>query len=130
MSKLQDNIMSDLFVAIINLIYFICHNAFKHDLNKHFSDLAESLDLQGREQLLFNCLNMPDDKVRNAVVKCLSVVPLDQLDEQEIECLVKTISECNNISAGETELVLANIYQICFKFLDKDVQNKECSKIF
>ena len=73
---------------------------------------------------------MPDDKVRLAVVKCLSVVPLDQLDEQEIECLVKTISECINISSGETELVLANIYQICFQFLDKDVQNKECSKIF
>ena len=73
---------------------------------------------------------MPDDNVRLAVVKCLYVVPLDQFDEDEIEQIVKTISQCGDISEGQTELVLATVYWICCKLVEKQSQQKESSLIF
>lgn len=133
MASLEDEYVSHLFVAIINLMQFVC---LKSELGKHgggkglFEDFAKSLDRQGREQALLNCLAVPDDNVRLAVVKCLYVVPLDQFDEKEIEQIVKTISQCGDISEGQTELVLSTVYWICCKLVEKQSQQKESSMIF
>ena len=132
-------------VAIIDLIYLICITAMRFVENSDclisnqqtsitsaslFLDFAESLNSQGREEVLLNCLVIPVDKVRLAVVKCLCVVPIDQLDESEIEGILKTITNCTNINVGETELVMALVYQICCKLVSKEAQQKECGKIF
>ena len=130
LSAQEDPYISELFVSIINLMHFICKCAISNNENELFEQFAEALDEAGREDVLFNCLAMSDDNVRLAVVKCLFVVPLDQFDETEIESIVKTISECTNISAGETELVLSTIYWICCKLVDVEEQHKESSKIF
>ena len=37
-----------------------------------------------REKALFNCLEIPNDEVRLAVVRCLYNVPLTELDDEEI----------------------------------------------
>jgi hypothetical protein len=42
------------------------------------------LDENHREDALFNCLAIPDDDVRLAVVECLFVVPLDELAYEEL----------------------------------------------
>ena len=71
-----------------------------------------------REDALFNCLKIPADEVKLAVVNCLFVVPQDELDKNEIEQIINIMSTCNNISAGETELVLSTVYWICNKFVE------------
>lgn len=60
---------------------------------------------------------IPDDNVRLAVVRCLYVVPLDEFDSEEIERITSIVTMCNNICAGETELILSTIYWICTKFV-------------
>lgn len=75
MSSLEDEYVSNLFVAIIDLMRFVCQHALSNEL---LEDVAEQLDEQGREDALFNCLALPDDIVRLAVVRCLFHVPLNQ----------------------------------------------------
>jgi hypothetical protein len=52
------------------------------------------LNENGREDALFNCLIIPNDDVKLAVVNCLFVVPLDELDIDEISKIVAIISGC------------------------------------
>lgn len=112
---------------------YIC---LQSELNKHnrgnklFYAFAQHLDEMGREDAILNCITMPDDYVRLACVKCLYVVPLGQFDDPEIEQLLKTISQCGNISEGQTELVLATVYWICCKLVEKQSQQIKSSKIF
>ena len=86
-------------------------------LNPIFAQIADVLDGEcGREECLFDCLRIPDDEVRLAVVKCLFVVPITQFDTAELEKITQIMSKCKNISAGKTELVLSTIYWILAKF--------------
>ena len=82
-----------------------------------FEEISEALNNNNREEALFNCLIVPDDDVRLAVVQCLSVVALEEFDLEEIGHITKILSQCQNIGAGRTELVLSVIYQICTKFV-------------
>jgi hypothetical protein len=54
----------------------------------------------------------------------LYVVPLNDLDEEEISKIVSIPSSTKDIGEGETELVLSTIYWILTKFVLHD-QNKE-----
>jgi hypothetical protein len=83
------------------------------------------LNRNRREDALLQCLNVPDDNVRLAVVECLFVVPLDEFDSSEIAQIVKIMNNCNNIGAGQTELVLSTIYWICTKFVIKYINKEE-----
>ena len=65
-----------------------------------------------RETALFNCLKVPDDGVKLAVVDCLYYVPHSQLDPPEIESLLRTVENYQNIGVGQTELVLSKIFSI------------------
>lgn len=53
--------------------------------NYIFDSISEWLNDNGREAALFKCLAVPNDDVKLAVVKCLFVVPLDELDYDEIK---------------------------------------------
>lgn len=77
MSHLNDPIVIELFIRIINLIEFFCRQAVENTKNKLFEQIAENLNSNNRETALFNCLMVPDDGVRLAVVRCLFVVPED-----------------------------------------------------
>lgn len=86
-------------------------------VNPIFAQIADVLDSEcNREECLFNCLRIPDDEVRLAVVKCLFVVPITQFSPVELEKITQIMSKCKNISAGKTELVLSTIYWILAKF--------------
>ena len=90
--------------------------------------MSTSLNKNGREDALFLCLRVPNDRVKLAVVQCLLVVPLGDLDPPEIENITRIMTTCNNISAGETELVLSVVYWICTKFVKEPDEGKEFSK--
>lgn len=72
---------------------------------------------------------MPNDDVKLAVVNCLFVVPLDELEIDEISKIVNIVSECQNIGAGKTELVLSTVYWICFKMVNDDSKDDQSAAI-
>jgi hypothetical protein len=84
MSHSDDYIVNDLFISIIKLMTFFCLEAETNKKNLLFNSLSERLNEFGREGALFNCLAIPDDGVKLAVVECLFVVPLDELDFDEV----------------------------------------------
>lgn len=97
--------------------YFCQESQRADDQNHLFDEISQSLNQNHREEALFNCLAIPDDNVRLAVVRCLYVVPLNEFDTEEIERITSLVMACNNICAGETELILSTIYWICTKFV-------------
>ena len=75
-------------------------------------------------------MKVPDDKVRLAVVSCLFVIPLDEYEQEEIDSLTKTVTNCKNIAAGETELVLSTIYWVFAKFALGNGEEIESCEMF
>jgi hypothetical protein len=71
--------------------------------------VSQALNDAGRESALFNCLEVPSDEVRLAVVECLYSVPLADFDQEETSTILRLLSSCKNIGAGRTELVLAKL---------------------
>lgn len=126
LKHLDDPIVNELFISIINLMRFFCLEAEQNEKNKLFDAISYSLNKNRREEGLFNCLGVPDDDVRLAVVKCLYVVPLDELERDEIDQVTAIMNNCSNIAAGKTELVLSVIYQICCKFVQIDLDHPDC----
>lgn len=117
LEHLDDPLAFALFQSIISLMEVVCLQAEKNQKNSLFQDMSTNLNKNGREDALFLCLKVPDDGVKLAVVRCLLVVPLGDLDPPEIENITRIMSTCKNISAGETELVLSVVYWICTKFV-------------
>jgi hypothetical protein len=48
------------------------------------------------------------------------VVPLSQLDYDEIKTITAILGKCNNIGAGRTEEVISVIFWICCNMVFKD----------
>ena len=63
---------------------YFCLEANINLKNDLFDEISYNLNNNNREQALFNCLIIPDDGVRLAVVECLFVVPLDEFEQDEI----------------------------------------------
>ena len=110
LKHLDDPIVKELFVSIIKLIRFFCAEANDNKANDRFRAISDTLNDIERETALFKCLTVPDDDVKLAVVQCLFVVPLAQLDEKEIKTITGLLAKCNNIGAGRTELVISVIF--------------------
>jgi len=131
LQHLDDLVVHELFIAIVNLMNFFCEEAETDDHHAGasiFEQVSQSLNDAGRETALFNCLEVPNDDVRLAVVECLNNVPLSELDNEEISTFIRLLSSCKNIGAGKTELVLAKIFWILTK-VTKD-QEEDNAKNF
>lgn len=90
---------------------------------KTYTKVNEELDTSyngtDREKSLFLCLDLPDDKVKLAVMQCLFSVELKYYSETEIKQLVSFIKAYKrNIGLGDTETVLSYIFWIFCKFQD------------
>jgi hypothetical protein len=84
LSRLNDPIVNKLFISIIQLIRFCCVEADQNSENDLFDLISAELNELNREDALFNALNIPNDNVKLAVVRCLYVVPLDEFEDDEI----------------------------------------------
>jgi hypothetical protein len=81
--------VKDLCISIIKLMRYFCSEAEDNKVNSLFDATSGSMNENGRETALFNCLKIPDDNVR-----------LDEFDYGEINIVTNVISTCNNIGAG------------------------------
>ena len=135
----DDPIIHSLFIAIIKLINFFCKELAiykKSDqgsmTNKQiqckakFDQVCAQMNESQRETALFNCLEIPNDDVRLAVVGCMFNVPLGELDVEEIGQLLR-LMQYQNIGAGKTEIVLSTIFWILTKLL-KDTESLASSQ--
>ena len=114
---MDDVLVHELFIAIVKLINFFCEEAEKPNALPIYEEVSQSLNDVSREAALFNCLEVPNDEVRLAVVECLNSVPLDEFDNEEIGTILRIVGQCKNIGAGKTELVLSKIFWILTKLV-------------
>ena len=76
LQNLEDSLVNELFIAVINLMKYMCLESAVNDKNDYFDVISNSLNKNDRELALFNCLNIDDDQVRLAVVGCLYTIDL------------------------------------------------------
>ena len=141
---LNDPIIHQLFIQIIKLIEFFCRELAllvklekeatngridenQRRLKQSYQQVCSRLNEADREQALFKCLEIPNDDVRLAVVHCLYYVPIEEIDAEEIDQLLKLMSP-QNIGAGKTELVLAVIFNILSNLLSDNSNNIKTSE--
>ena len=100
--------------------------------NEKFDEISEKLNDEGRDDALFRAMKIEDDDVKLAVVDCLYVVPMDEFEEREVADIVMLLRSCKDIESGETENVLATIFQLLTKFVldDYDTPRGIHSKVF
>ena len=122
LQHLDNVVVQELFIAIINLINFFCEEAMHILSSSIFQEVSQSLNDSSREAALFNCLEIPNDEVKLAVVECLNNVPLSEFDTEEIATIIRLLGSYKNIGAGKTEFVLAKIFWIMTK-LTKDKES-------
>lgn len=127
-SGLTNRILHRLFIAIINLIKFFSGKAV--EVSQHTQiieickNISNALNNNNREEHLFHCLEIPNDDVKLAVVRCLDKVPLDEIDMEEIGYIVRVLADCKNLGVGRTEEVLAQIFLLLTK-MTKEVEKGE-----
>ena len=119
LSHCDDSRLHELFIAIISLFNLFCeYSETAPSASKRlFEDVSLSLNDNGRETGLFNCLEVPNDEVKLAVVECLNNVPLSEFDNEELAHLLKQLSCNKNIGAGKTEVVLSKLLWILTKLV-------------
>ena len=104
-------------ISIVHLIYFVCKNSQNPNspLYKRCREYSTILNSHGREQILFNCLQIPDDDVKLAVVQSLDQVDIEEIEVDELTFFVRLLESYKNLGAGKTEEVLAVIFIILTK---------------
>ena len=123
---LHNSYMTDLIESVINLVSYYCEAAGQKPTPSPTAlQVSQKMNEADREKYLFDCILCPSDKVRLAVVDCLYHVPLSQLDEDETSKLVNMLNEQTNISAGETEVVIAKSFDLLTKMVLNNVE-KNC----
>lgn len=85
----------------------------RNRLHPAFNALNVHLNDNGRERIVFNCLNVPDANVRLCAAGCISEVPTDMLDEAEVEALTRIFLESRSyMTNGDNERVVGKLLDI------------------
>lgn len=123
LSDLSNPLMHQLFIAIIEIIQLMSEDASNTQNLAYtlFQGISDVLNESQREKFLFDCLEVPNEEVKLALVSCINQVPLRELDIDEIHYLMKAVNDSKNIGAGKTEFILSTILWIFTKLiLDKE----------
>jgi len=66
-------------------------------------------DAADLEDVLFECLNCPNDDVKVSAVECLAGIRTDKLKAEDIAKMVKVVTECQSVSEGRMEDVIGGV---------------------
>lgn len=127
-SSLTNKYLHKLFIAIIELIMFFSCKAVDHinpEIKSLCISISRTLDANHREDLLFNCLEIPNDSVKLAVVKCLDKIPVEEIDIEETGHIVRILGSYKNLGVGRTEEVLSQIFLLLSKILDNGKKRQD-----
>lgn len=92
MQHQHDLVIHEVLIAIIRLINLFCEESEKSNDKSIFKVVTQDLNEHKREKALFDCLDVPSDDVKLAVVECLNNVPLSEFDDDEINQVVRQLS--------------------------------------
>ena len=127
-SSLTNKYLHRLFIAIIQLIQFFSSKGTEKDTSEIKTlcmSISITLNANHREDLLFNCLEIPNDSVRLAVVKCLDRIPVNEIDIEETGHIVRILGSYKNLGVGKTEEVLSQIFMLLSKILVRGHESTE-----
>jgi len=103
----------DAFLALLALFEFFAeaqqerNNDDEPDARSNLIEsVNEAMNNNQRETILLGLLVVPMDDVKTAVMQCISKIPSDQLERQELGLIIKLLLETRNISAGSLEDML------------------------
>jgi hypothetical protein len=128
--NLNNEIMHRMLISIIRLITVFGKNSTKNTpIQGICHNVCSDLNNLGRDNYLCNCLLVPSDNVKKAVVDCLYYVDCNEFSVEEISSVYRQISNIN-LSMGDIEIVVATIFIILAKafkkFMDSGLtENKE-----
>lgn len=134
-SSLTNKYLHQLFIAIIQLIQFFSSKGSDTEpgsleIKEICVSISKTLNANHREDALFNCLEIPSDFVRIAVVKCLDKIPVEEIDIEETGQIVRILGSYKNLGVGKTEEVLSQIFLLLSKILENSTNGNDFSSKF
>merc|ERR1719473_771924 len=104
--------------AVVGVIKVYCQRANQEDPDA--VEVSNKLDAAGREQVLFQAKEAPDDDLKVLVMECLLEVPINNLQAAEVSNIVDIIANCDNLTVGRTEEILSHTFSILRKLAVDD----------
>lgn len=133
-AKMNSEIIQNMFISIAYLIEYFGKNAKKESPIKNFcAAVCNEMNDQNRDKILCDCISVPNDYVKKAIVDTLYSLDCAQLQEDEIKLLYKQVKNIN-LTGGLNDYIVSIIFIIisrCFayfhteKFFDKIEMNAE-----
>eukprot|EP00003_Mantamonas_plastica_P005063 TRINITY_DN1404_c0_g1_i2.p1 TRINITY_DN1404_c0_g1~~TRINITY_DN1404_c0_g1_i2.p1 ORF type:complete len:1712 (-),score=660.31 TRINITY_DN1404_c0_g1_i2:1157-6262(-) len=110
---LNDMMNKDMYEVLRNIVALIDYYAYEAVCMQSVATMVcDALDTAGRERYLFSLLTVPDDDIRLLTVNCLSNVPKNNLQENEVNDIVRIVQDVRNVGSGRTEEVLAVVLSV------------------
>jgi len=104
-------IVHEVFCELIRFIEIFTSLA---DEDKFCDEISAELNKKGRERILFNLLSVPSDAVQDAVLSCLRLVPLDEMDSEEIDFMISMLEpDAVREKEGLLSEVLKQLEKLC-----------------
>ena len=99
-------------------------------MKRLFEQTSHKLNAANRDSALFRCLDIPNDEVRLVVVDCLYFVPLDEIEYDELDPLLRAMNP-QNIGTGKNELILSAIFNVLSRLIsDKSRETSKLTNLF
>lgn len=128
-SSLTNKYLHKLFISIISLIQFFSSKAIDDtapaDVRQNCVSISQTLNANNREEYLFNCLEIPNDSVKIAVVLCLDKIPISEIDIEETGHIVRVLGSYKNLGVGRTEEVLSQIFLLLAKMVEDNEKGED-----
>ena len=118
-TEVRQEFIFDVLVSIINLISFFSKmNSLKNNPSyKVIEAVNNKLNNAGREEFLFKGLELNNDRLRLAIMKCLYNVPLNQFSTDEVSKMVSLLTSFRNPTSGIIEIVLGKMILLLSKIV-------------
>ncbi|CAK8989138.1 unnamed protein product [Durusdinium trenchii] len=106
-AELENDLVTSAMVGIVSLVEFFAAEDDSIEDDQARQLVNDAMNVQGRETILLKLLVIPCDDLKLIVMRCLSKVPLSQIEPDEMGAIVKCLSDVKNIGEGRTEEMLA-----------------------
>eukprot|EP00439_Symbiodinium_sp_Y106_P016938 s5803_g2.t1 len=106
-AELENDWVTNAMIGIVTLVEFFAAEDENIEDDQARQLVNDAMNTQGRETILLKLLVIPCDDLKLIVMRCLSKVPLSQIEPDEMGAIVKCLSDVKNIGEGRTEEMLA-----------------------
>eukprot|EP00931_Biecheleriopsis_adriatica_P073141 TRINITY_DN47486_c0_g1_i1.p1 TRINITY_DN47486_c0_g1~~TRINITY_DN47486_c0_g1_i1.p1 ORF type:complete len:1808 (+),score=359.26 TRINITY_DN47486_c0_g1_i1:717-5426(+) len=106
-AEMTDNSVADAMKGIVSLVAFFAAEDESTTKDDAREMVNEAMNAQDRESVLLRLLAAPHDDLKLMIMRCLSKVPLSQIENDEMGAILKCLGDVDNISEGRTEEMLA-----------------------